>query len=539
MPASDGKGSPDPQGSVAPQTETLVPLETFNHQDLLTKDVKHKDVDHSEVKKVTPELAPEIKPQLRVRREFFWNGSARKVYTREDQKRVFSADMGNLHVKRKSDPGCLGFCYLNYKGLCKEVFMLIFGIVIWSVRVLLFLLRSLFEPIYSRLPCSNVPDGARRSVSECLLTWFILIAVVAYGYYYVFKNRCDFETDCITFETDTGAFVIAKSFGKATTACFILGMMFVLKPVTEYIETLPFQERWGIGWRFIHKHFMNMAVLLAMGHTIAHWKRKSKAKGPQAYEDFQLYTGITLFALWFVAGAPLWLRRLNGKLVFSRLCFPLINCFDKCFESVTTTAVRVTWKGNVSWHHLRNDRPYTHLMETLTIDRNAKVWVYCAKDHTMRLVSNDEELHSVLHAVKDPVIRLDASALDILQHDDLQPTGTPRPGSKDGNSESKVKRHSSSKAQDRKTAKAAAHAAHASGSGGLELKTLKQEKQRGLGALSRTDTKTTSNSPGGEREPAGGSGGGGGGGGGRGAPGTASSSDGGRVGLLPVLALAR
>jgi len=88
----------------------------------------------------------------------------------------------------------------------------------------------------------------------------------------------------------------------------------------------------------------------------------------------------------------------------------------------------------VEWYELRGDRPWDDLLykirrglndddgKTITLDRG---WVYSSKHHTLRLVRTNDELNDALHNVKEPVIRLDASGLDILDHEDIEKAPTP------------------------------------------------------------------------------------------------------------------
>ncbi|GAB5361514.1 hypothetical protein AAMO2058_000719600 [Amorphochlora amoebiformis] len=373
--------------------------------------------------------------QLKIVREFYWNASSKYQYglkkrkrvrtlrsykksdqpsPRKDQVRRFSAEMGNLsnNTEHGGHP-CIRRVVAPFQFLFGWLFTVVWGTIKWMVTTLLFIPRLMLEPFVAWMPCVNVADETRVTVVECIVTWLTVIGVCFYGFGYVMRFSCNLNPECITFRTETGAFLIAKSFGKAITASFTIGMIFVLKPVTEYIESLPFEDRWGVGWRKFHARFMNLALIFALGHFAAHIARQRKAVKNQTYEYIQLGTGLALFGLWFFAGAPIWFRGWVSKINFRDLCRPLSRTYECCFMTVRRSRVPVRYKGDVQVLYLREDMPFDDLKTQIKNPTLKSGLVYCSKNQTLTAFRNNEELFSAIHDASMPVIRLDVPKSDM------------------------------------------------------------------------------------------------------------------------------
>ncbi|GAB5358174.1 hypothetical protein AAMO2058_000436100 [Amorphochlora amoebiformis] len=266
---------------------------------------------------------------LNVRRELYWNKVADDIYPRG----ISILDAETIANKKSFQHGN---AWRKILGCCIPIGNFFLGLIL----PVLALLKILFRPI---IPWCRKNSRDQLGMVGWTVLWMTILATGFYGLDFVLKNVCNFHTSCITFESGTGWLLIARSTGRGITVCFTIGMLFVIKPVVEFIESLPYNKRANLSWRRNHAWLMWGAIILSAIHTWAHVERRAVMSSNEGFENYKLWTGVVLFMLFGIMGAPKFLKPLNSMGVFgflelSTMCCPFARRKSKNEEAKSPEA---------------------------------------------------------------------------------------------------------------------------------------------------------------------------------------------------------
>ena len=172
-------------------------------------------------------------------------------------------------------------------------------------------------PILNLLCCCSTIERVRTAFKLALAIWCLIGLVITYG---IFQALRGYGFDTSANLTHSIFLIVARASGKLVSFFLLVGIVFVLRPVTSTLNEVPHQLL-GFSWRRLHVDFFHLSTIFAVIHTIAHACRIYSHATTLVYEVYFLATGVVLWILFGAQTLPYFLLRAADS-------FPLLQCWN-------------------------------------------------------------------------------------------------------------------------------------------------------------------------------------------------------------------